>query len=91
MLKLCTNCTAEYYARWRNEPTTFCPACRADVILCAACQAIVRPASDASQLTLWPNMRPTTARHARMLEQREPHHSHGKRATQAERRRYPYH
>jgi hypothetical protein len=85
MLKVCTNCAAEYFARWRNEPVTLCVECRADVVLCAACEAIVRAPIDAAQLTLWP------MGSARSPRPSEPHFSHGVSATQAQKRRSPYH
>ena len=49
MQKLCTNCRAVYYARWRNEPGgDVCQACRVDVVLCAVCTMMIRPPSDAA-------------------------------------------
>lgn len=86
MLKHCSNCRAEYVARWRNEETTLCPDCRVDVVLCAMCGALIRPPIDAAQLTLFP-----FAPARRQLPPLEPHYSHGRLATQAEKRRQPYH
>lgn len=87
MLKVCTNCDGEYYARWRNEPTTLCPDCRADTIVCDTCRAIVKPPVDAAQLSLWPALGPPRRRFEPV---REPHFSHGRMASQAEKRKYPY-
>jgi hypothetical protein len=89
MLKVCTNCHGEYFARWRNEPTTLCPECRSDVVLCAACRAMIQAPIDAAQLALWPGF--VIRRRKLELGDREPHFSHGRVATQAERRRSPYH
>lgn len=90
MLKRCTNCLQEYVARWRNEPTTLCLTCRADVVLCAGCRAQLTTPHDANQLTLWPMLLHGAPRFL-LQSEREPHFSHGRLATQAQKRKAPYH
>lgn len=88
MIKTCKGCTAQFWARWRNDPP-YCPQCMEGVHICPNCQAMSAPPPDPLQLSFWP-----------MLPRRRPperpkmgdyyvEHSH--QASQATKRKYPYH
>lgn len=90
MIKVCANCTREYWSRWRNTPTEYCPACRDGAVLCTKCGAAIVPPYDAAQLTLFPlYFGPIGPR-----VEREPSDyvwAFREHATQAEKRHSPYH
>lgn len=88
MLKRCTNCGGDYYARWRNEPVTLCPECKAGLNVCARCGALDRSPPDPHQLTLFPAL----FGKRRPVEQElvDYYYTLREQASQAARRRDPY-
>lgn len=89
--KRCTNCRKEYFARWRNEPVELCPDCRVGALLCPTCSAVTRSPADPDQLPLFPGyyVPPPSRIESPSVEER--YWSLRAKASQAERRRYPYH
>lgn len=90
MRKVCTNCAAVYWARWRNEPVTLCADCRDDVVLCAACGAVQRPPIDARQLTLFPLLHGAPRAPADAGASSEHYAAPPRVASQQAKRKYPY-
>lgn len=89
MLKRCTNCDSEYYARWRNEPVTLCPECKAGLTVCSRCGALDREPNDPNQLALFPALfGPRRGVVEQELE--DFYYTLRERASKAERRRDPY-
>lgn len=91
MLKICRSCSGEYFAKWRNEPVTLCPDCRADAVLCSRCAELVRAPRDVDQLELFPQIvwRKPSRVDAPTTEER--YWSLRHKASQATQRKYPYH
>lgn len=93
-MKLCTHCTAEYFARWRNDPAdphTLCPLCRASGPRCEHCAALLAPLPDPDQLSLWPVLTLTPRRPVAPLPADEPYTPPPRRASWKTRRKYPFH
>lgn len=91
MIKTCTCCKTEYYAKWRNEPVTLCPACRAAAVLCDQCGAQLRAPSDPAQLPLFPALVVRAPSRLETPTVEERYWSLRAKASQATRRKYPYH
>lgn len=89
-MKRCSNCRKEYFARWRNEPVELCPECRVAALFCTSCGGVVRAPADPEQLHLFPFVveRPPSRVETPTVEER--YWSLRAKASQAERRRYPY-
>jgi hypothetical protein len=93
--KVCTNCHAPYWARWRNERHTLCPECLTASQLCVACYAVRGRLPDPAQLALWIETPPDPRTQWNWPAPSWPDEHYQTytpaRATNAERKRYPYH
>lgn len=88
MQKKCTSCGDIYFARWRNEPVTLCPECRIGVVVCKRCGDLLHPPGDPCQLLLFPL---PIERGRSATWELEEYTSLRAKASQATRRKYPYH
>jgi hypothetical protein len=88
--KTCSQCKAPYWTRWRNEPVSLCPDCRAAAVICPTCAKMLRPPPDPDQGEIFPRIvwRPLSRVESPTIEER--YWSLRAKASQATRRRYPF-